>query len=74
VERRKPGPKPKGDRSRITVRVPVAHRELYDLAARTAGLGLSDYLTLVLAQAHRLQVPPTVRRVPDPEELPLRTL
>lgn len=54
--------------------MPVAHRELYDLAARTAGLGLSDYLTLVLAQAHRLQVPPTVRRVPDPEELPLRTL
>ena len=72
VERRKPGPKPKGDRSQITVRVPSAHRELYEHAARAAGWGLSDYLMLVLARAHFLPEPPVPRRMTEvQEELPV---
>lgn len=73
--RNKPGPKPKGDRSQITLRVPAKHRELYALAAQTAGLALNDYLVMVLAQAHRLPVPTTVatgaERGTRAEELPL---
>jgi hypothetical protein len=66
--RRKPGPQPKGDRSQITLRLPTDHRELYVVAARTAGLPLSDYLTLVLARAHHLPVPACVRTKGEPEE------
>ncbi|HEY1818360.1 MAG TPA: hypothetical protein VGG83_00395 [Trebonia sp.] len=74
MERRKPGPKPKGDRSQITIRIPSEHRDLYEHAARTAGLALSDYLMLVLARAHFLPEPATLRREPDDkEELPLQT-
>ena len=59
--RRKPGPKPKGVRSQITLRVPAKHRDLYVLAADTAGLALNDYLVAVLARAHHLPVPVEVR-------------
>jgi hypothetical protein len=77
--RRKPGPKPKGDRSQITLRVPTKHRELYAMAAETAGLALSDYLAMVLAKAHHLPVPDDARSggearqesVPAQEGLPL---
>jgi hypothetical protein len=44
-------------RSQITLRVPAGHRELYVLAAKTAGMALNDYLVLVLARAHHLPVP-----------------
>jgi hypothetical protein len=55
--RRKPGPKPKGERSQITLRVPAEHRVIYALTAAAKGLPLNDYLVSVLARAHDLPVP-----------------
>ena len=70
MERRKPGPKPKG-LAQITLRVPADHRPCYEAAARDAGLPLSDYIALVLAQAHELPEPAYLRRNRDQGELPL---
>lgn len=69
--RRKPGPKPKGVRSQITLRVPADHRELYAEAASAAGMPLSDYIAVALARAHNLAEPEFIQRNPDQEELPL---
>lgn len=70
MERRKPGPKPRGQ-AQITLRVPAGHRPCYEAAARAAGLSLSDYLALVLAQAHELPEPDYLRTNRAQEELPL---
>jgi len=58
----KPGRKPKGDRSPMHVRIPRNHRVLYEQAAATAGLPLSDYVAIVLARAHELDEPDYVQR------------
>ncbi len=68
---RKPGQQPKGDRAAITVRVPRNHYEAYSEAARAAGLSLSDYLTVVLAEARGLPIPGYVSRSRNQEELPI---
>src|SRR5659263_188951 len=70
----KPGRKPKGDRSPMHVRIPRNHRVLYEQAAATAGLPLSDYVAIVLARAHELDEPDYVQRERDRHqvELPLR--
>lgn len=61
--RNKPGTVPKGDRSAITVRVPLAHREVYAQRAREQGYeSLSDYLGAQMALRHNLEVPEYVRR------------
>lgn len=69
--KRKPGQQPKGDRAAITVRVPREHYDTYVAAAQAEGLSLSDYMTLVLCDAHGLRVPDYVRRTRDQEELPI---
>lgn len=69
--RRKPGTRPKGDRSAITCRVPVAHREVIEQAAAEEGMGISDYVALVLARSLGLPDPEFIRRSRDQEELPL---
>ena len=66
---RKPGTRPKGERSAITVRVPIDHKAVYDEAR--GGMPLSDYLALVLARAHELAEPSYVHRNPNQQELPL---
>ncbi len=68
---RKPGQQPKGDRAAITVRVPRNHYEIHAQAARDAGLSLSDYLTVVLAEAQGLPIPSYVTRTRTQEELPI---
>lgn len=69
--RRKPGPKPKGDRSQLTVRLPARDREIYAAAATEAGLPLCDYIAMALAHAHGLPEPEFLQRRRNQEELPL---
>lgn len=69
--RRKPGTRPKGERSAITCRVPVSHRGVIEAAAAEAGMGISDYVAMVLARTHGLPDPEFIRRNRDQEELPL---
>lgn len=65
-ERRKPGPKPRGDRGTVASRVPVDQKAFYEERAAEAGLPLSDYVAVLLAQAHGLPVPDyIVRAAPD---------
>jgi len=68
-----PGPKPKGDRSPMHVRVPRTHREIYEQGAAKAGMPLGDYIALMLARAHQLDDPDYVHRQHDRAqvELPL---
>ena len=51
------GPVSKGDRQQMTFRLPRTHLELYRKLAEDAGLPLSDYLALSLAQRHGLEEP-----------------
>ena len=67
----RPGPDPKGRRSQITLRLPEAHCALYKDAATAQGLSLGDYLTLCLAEAHGLEIPAYLRRVPGAVTLPM---
>lgn len=69
--RRKPGQQPKGDRAAITVRVPRDHYDVIFAAAQAAGLSLSDYVTVILAEQHGLPVPDYVTRSRNQEELPI---
>lgn len=56
--RAKPGTQPKGDRRAITVRVPRSHWDIFDAARKQAGYrSLSDYITVLLAEHHGLDVP-----------------
>ena len=68
---RKPGQQPKGDRAAITVRVPRNHYDAIAAAAHAAGLSLSDYVTVILAEHHGLEVPAYVTRSRSQEELPI---
>ncbi|MGQ0632464.1 MAG: hypothetical protein ACT4P1_15705 [Sporichthyaceae bacterium] len=70
-KRRKPGPKPKGVRSQITLRIPSRDREVYAAAAAAAGLPLCDYIAIALAAAHGLPEPEFLQRRQNQEELPL---
>jgi len=54
---KRPGPKGKGDRSAITLRVPSSHKSRYAAEAQRLGLPVSDYLALRLAQVHDLSAP-----------------
>jgi hypothetical protein len=57
-KRSKGGRRPKGFvRSQITCRVPANHKPVLEDAARKAGLPLSDYVALVLAEKHDLSMP-----------------
>jgi hypothetical protein len=69
--RRKPGTRPKGARSAITCRVPVDHREVIEEAAAKEGLGISDFVALVLARNLGLPDPEFIQRSRSQEELPL---
>lgn len=69
--RRKPGTRPKGDRSAITCRVPIAHRKVIEEAAAEQGMGLSDYVSMVLARSLGLADPEFLSRNRSQEELPL---
>lgn len=62
------GRPPKGDRRPVTVRLPAAHFERYDQAAREQGLTLNDYLTVVLANRHELPLPDYVPTGGPPRE------
>lgn len=65
---RRTGRPPKGDRKPVTVRLPAAHFERYDQAAREHGLTLNDYLTVVLAHGHELPIPDYVPTAGPPRE------
>lgn len=68
----RPGPAIKGDRVPMHVRVERAHRSVYEDAADELGLPLGDYVALVLAREHDLNVPPYIRRrAVQNEQLPL---
>lgn len=56
-EQRKPGRKPKGERTPATVRVPERHYNRYLKLADEAGLSLNDYLVRELALRHQLDLP-----------------
>lgn len=60
MERKKPGPVPKGVRRQFTLRVPEEQFDVYQRAATQQGLSLGDYLAGVLARGHGM---------PDPEYL-----
>lgn len=69
---RKPGRQPKGDRAAATLRAPRAHYECYTEAARAAGLSLSDYMMVKLAEVHGLEIPDYVNGSNrNQEELPI---
>lgn len=53
----------------ITARVPAAHRDAYEAAARQASLPLGDYVALMLAKAHDLPEPEYVRQNKNQPEL-----
>lgn len=66
----RPGRKPRGERSAITVRLPVDHRSVYQNEADAQGLGLGDYIMLKLAESHDLEEPAYMQR-DDPGQLRL---
>jgi hypothetical protein len=70
---RRPGTVPKGDRSAITVRVPRAHRFVYEDEASKLGMALSDYLGLLLARTHGLEDPEYVHRGRNLDQVQLRS-
>lgn len=49
----------------------MAHREVIEQAAAEEGMGISDYVALVLARSLGLPDPEFIRRSRDQEELPL---
>lgn len=61
---------PKGEREPFTVRVPPPHAEVYRREATQRGLRWSDYLALVLAEAHGLDTPPWMQASENQEVLP----
>jgi hypothetical protein len=65
------GPRVKGDRTPMHVRVPRTHRAVYERLAKKAGLPLGDYVALRLAQAHDLDEPEYINRSRQQLELPL---
>lgn len=71
LERAKRGRKPKGVREQIGVRVPVEQKALYEEAARAAGLPLGDYVAIILAQHHDLDLPSYLLENKNQEQLPI---
>lgn len=67
----RPGRDPKGDRSQVTLRLPRAHREIYERKAKQVGLPLCDYLALHLARAQGLDDPDYIKPRLGDEALPL---
>lgn len=67
----RPGPRAKGDRSPLHVRVPKVHRAVYEKAALAAGMPLGDYVAIMLARAHELDEPDYVHRNQDPNQVAL---
>lgn len=67
----KPGPRPKGERGQITLRVPREHRQVYEAEAAAANLSLTDYLALTLARATGLDEPEYISRARGQLELPI---
>ena len=62
-----PGPDSRGPRTQFTLRLPTGHLELYTNRARSEGVSVTDYLTRHLAQAHGLELPSYLNRVPGPQ-------
>jgi hypothetical protein len=70
-KRSKGGRRPKGVRSQITCRVPADHKPVLEDAAREAGLPLSDYVAVVLAEKHNLSMPSYTEENKLQQRLPL---
>lgn len=60
-QRRKPGTRPRGQRTAISVRVPVDQRSIYEERAAELGIPLSSWVTIKLAEAEGLEVPDYVQ-------------
>lgn len=53
--RRRPGPKARwGERSQVSIRWPVEHRERYEREAAARGVSLNEYVICKLAEMHGL--------------------
>ena len=52
----------RGDRSNVTVRVPVEHRAVYEARADELGIALGSWIALKLAEAEGLEVPDYLKR------------
>ena len=68
----KPGPRQKGTRSCISLRIPAEHRLVYEHMQVEGGYqSLNDYLTAVLADLHQLPTPQYIKvDEVDPERPP----
>lgn len=71
LEGPKRGRKPKGVREQIGVRVPVDQKAFYEQAARDAGLPLGDYVAIILAEHHQLDIPSYLTESKNQERLPI---
>lgn len=71
AQRRKRGPKPKGNRALFSVMVPVDHLEYCREAAAQLGIPTGDYIVLKLAEAHGWPEPDYISRNKAQEALPI---
>lgn len=65
------GRKPKGVREQITAKVPKDQKSIYEELARAAGLPLTDYIAVALAEHHGLPTPNYLSSNKDQEALPI---
>lgn len=65
------GRKPKGVREQITAKVPTDQKSIYENLAREAGLPLTDYIAVALAEHHGLPTPNYLSTNKDQEKLPI---
>lgn len=63
--RKKPGPRPRGDRRSISMRVPKLHYEHLKEHAQQAGIPITSYVVLLLSQHEGLPVPEYVQEELD---------
>lgn len=64
----KRGRKPKGQREQISAKVPSSHKPLLERAAAEHGMPLCDYVAVVLAEHHGLEIPSYL--IPSDKEHP----
>lgn len=63
--RKKPGPRPRGDRRSLSMRVPKLHYEHLREHARQAGIPITSYVVLLLSEHEGLPVPDYVQEELD---------
>ncbi|MGB3828234.1 MAG: hypothetical protein WA962_05605 [Ornithinimicrobium sp.] len=68
-QRARPGPKPKGVRRQLTIRILEDQFAIYQDIADRAGLPVSDYIAYVLAHHHNLPTPEYVLLKRGEEEM-----